>query len=61
MATGEPKLYSDVSGGVNLQSAPYLLKENQCRDARNVHSTTVGSIKKRPGMVGVLSDTTPVS
>ena len=59
MATGEPNLYSDFSGGVNFQSAPYLLKENQCRDARNVHSTTVGSIKKRPGMVGVLSDSTP--
>lgn len=60
MATGEPNLYADFSGGINLMSGPYLLKESECRDARNVHSTPTGSILKRPGMVSVLDDSTPL-
>lgn len=60
MATGQPVLYQDFRGGVNLQSGPYLLEESQCRDARNVHSTTIGSIRKREGMV-TLSDETALA
>lgn len=57
MATGEPNLYANFSGGVNLQSAPYLLDETQAQDARNVHSTQIGSIRKREGLVTLTEDT----
>ena len=57
MATGEPNLYSDFSGGVNLQAAPYLLDESQAQDAMNVHATAqIGSLHKREGIVLLADD-----
>lgn len=49
MARGNPVVYSDFSGGVNLAAAPYLLDENQCQDARNVTVGATNSLLKRPG------------
>ena len=49
MARGNPIVYSDFSGGVNLAAAPYLLAENQCQDARNVTVGATNSLLKRPG------------
>lgn len=57
MATGQPSLYADFSGGVNLQSGPYLLTENQCQDCRNVRSLRDGSIEKRNGFTTVADST----
>jgi hypothetical protein len=57
VATGQPSLYADFSGGVNLQSGPYLLAENQCRDCRNVRSFRDGSIEKRNGFTTVADST----
>lgn len=49
MASGDPTVLNDFRRGVNLQTGPYLLESSEARDARNVHGTVVGSIKKRPG------------
>jgi len=49
MARGNPVVYSDFSGGVNLAAAPYLLAENQCQDARNLTVGATNSLRKRPG------------
>lgn len=49
MARGEPVIYSDFSGGINAEGAPYLLAENQCRSALNVRTSPLGSVKKRNG------------
>lgn len=48
---GEEQVYFDFSGGVNLAAAPYLLAENQARDALNVHTDTQGVIRKRNGFI----------
>lgn len=48
---GAPLVYSDFSGGLNTQDAPYLLTGNQCRDALNVHTSASGDIEKRNGFV----------
>jgi hypothetical protein len=42
-------IYNDFSGGVNLKAAPYLLQENQARDALNVHSNSLSQLRKRRG------------
>lgn len=46
---GARELYLDFSGGVNLETAPYLLADNQARDALNVQTTATGQIRKRNG------------
>lgn len=45
--------YTDFSGGLNTQAAPYLLQGNQCREALNVHTSAAGDIEKRNGFVTV--------
>lgn len=49
MARGNPVVYQQLNGGVNLEAAPYLLTESQCRDCRNVTGTSIGSVRKRDG------------
>ena len=49
MASGDPTVLNDFRRGVNLQTGPYLLESSEARDARNVHGTVIGSIRKRPG------------
>jgi hypothetical protein len=39
----------DFSGGINTKAAPYLVGKNECRDARNVVTTSRGSVRKRDG------------
>lgn len=46
---GNPLLVADFQGGVDTKAAPFLVRGNECRDCRNVLSTTTGSIKKRNG------------
>lgn len=48
---GWPITYSDFSGGLNTQAAPYLLEGNQCREALNVHTSLSGDLEKRNGFV----------
>lgn len=48
---GWPISYTDFSGGLNTQAAPYLLQGNQCREALNVHTSLSGDIEKRNGFV----------
>jgi hypothetical protein len=52
---GEEQVYLDFSGGVNLAAAPYLLAENQARDARNVHTDSQGQVRKRNGFTNLVS------
>jgi hypothetical protein len=53
MATGNPVLYTDFSGGLNLQAGPYLLEDNQCQDCRNVYANKAGALTKRYGSTRV--------
>jgi hypothetical protein len=46
---GTPVRFVDFRGGVNTASSPYLVDQKEARDARNVVSTTRGSIRKRDG------------
>jgi hypothetical protein len=46
---GRTVTVADFSGGVDLQAAPYHLKDNQARDARDVRSTVRGALRKRDG------------
>src|SRR4051812_29192810 len=46
---GTPDRFTDFRHGVDLKAAPYLVAKNEARDARNVVSTTRGSIRKRDG------------
>lgn len=46
---GSPILFQNFVGGVNALDAPYNLKNNEARDARNVVSTVRGAIRKRDG------------
>ena len=46
---GNPLRFTNFTGGVNTNDAPYLVAENECRDCRNVISSARGSVKKRPG------------
>jgi hypothetical protein len=39
----------DFSGGIDTKAAPYLVAKNEARDARNVVTTTRGSVRKRDG------------
>jgi hypothetical protein len=49
---GAPQVYNDFSGGVNLDAAPYLIEDNQARDALNVHTDfQTGQLRKRHGLV----------
>lgn len=57
MARGSVTNYIDFSGGVNPGSGEYLLAENQAKDARNFHTTPIGSLKKRNGFT-TANDTT---
>lgn len=57
MATGEPSVFSDFKGGVNLVAGPYLVEDTEARDARNVHGSVIGSIRKRPGFEKLGTDT----
>ena len=43
-------MHGDFRGGLNTKAAAYLLEPTQCRDCRNVQSTTTGAIVKRPGV-----------
>lgn len=43
------QVFKGLVGGVNLLDAPYDLKDNEARDARNVVSTLKGAIRKRDG------------
>jgi hypothetical protein len=49
MATGNPVLYTDFSGGLNLEAGPYLAEDNQCQDCRNVYANRTGALNKRNG------------
>jgi hypothetical protein len=49
MATGNPVLYTDFSGGLNLEAGPYLLEDNECQDCRNVATNKNGALIKRNG------------
>ena len=46
---GQPVRYIDFRGGLNTLDSDYLVGENECRDCRNVVSSTRGSIRKRDG------------
>lgn len=46
---GQPVRYTDFHGGVNTKAGAYLVADNECRDCRNVVSTTRGSVRKRNG------------
>jgi hypothetical protein len=46
---GTPIPNTDFTGGINTKAAPYLVAQNEARDARNVVSTVRGSVKKRNG------------
>ena len=46
---GQPVRYIDFRGGLNTLDSDYLVGENECRDCRNMVSTTRGSIRKRDG------------
>lgn len=46
---GQPVRFVDFRGGVNTKAAPYLVDQTEARNARNVVSTTRGSIRKRDG------------
>lgn len=49
---GAPAIFEQPGrGGVNLQDAPYTLKDYEARDARNVVSTSRGAVRKRDGAV----------
>jgi hypothetical protein len=39
----------DFSGGINTKDAAYLVAKNEARDARNVVTTSRGSVRKRDG------------
>jgi hypothetical protein len=49
MATGDPVIYMDFSGGLNLEAGPYLLNDNECQDSRDVVASKSGALKKRLG------------
>jgi hypothetical protein len=49
MAYGKPNAYLDFSGGLNLEAGPYVLKDNECQDCRDVHANKEGSLVKRNG------------
>ena len=49
MATGNPVIYTDFSGGLNLEAGPYLLEDNQCQDCRDVYANRSGALTKRNG------------
>jgi hypothetical protein len=53
MATGNPVLYTDFSGGLNLEAGPYLAEDNQCQDCRNVYANRTGALNKRNGSTRV--------
>lgn len=46
---GQPVRYIDFRGGLNTLDQDYLVAENECRDCRNIVSTSRGSIRKRDG------------
>lgn len=46
---GNPYVFSDFRGGVNLKAAPYSIDSGQNREALNMNSTITGSMKKRNG------------
>lgn len=48
---GAPSVYTDFSGGVNLEADPYLLETNEARDAINVRTQANGQLRKRNGFV----------
>lgn len=49
---GTSAIFSEPGrGGVNLQDAPYLLKDFEARDARNMVGSTRGAVRKRAGAV----------
>jgi hypothetical protein len=49
MTTPKRERFVDFRGGVNTKSSPYLVDQKEARDARNVVSTTRGSVRKRDG------------
>lgn len=58
MARGSSTNYIDLSGGVNPNAGPYLLAENQAKDARNFHTTPIGSLRKREGFSSLATPAT---
>lgn len=46
---GNPARFSDFTGGLNTDAQPYLVGNTECRDCRNVLSTSRGSVVKRDG------------
>jgi hypothetical protein len=52
---GTPARFVDFRGGVNTKASPYLVDQKEARDARNVVSTTRGSIRKRDGCQTLLT------
>ncbi len=58
MARGSTQNSIDFGGGVNPNAAPYLLAENQAKDARNFRTTPIGSLRKREGFTALASPNT---
>lgn len=48
---GQPQLYTDFGGGLHSRAAPYVLEDNECREALNVQSTVTRAITKRNGLL----------
>ena len=46
---GQPFVFSDYSGGVDRESAPYAIDATRARDLLNVSTSPVGSVRKRNG------------
>lgn len=44
------KLQLNLSGGMNVQTSPLIIKDNECELALNYHLDVVGSLRKRSGM-----------
>jgi hypothetical protein len=49
MATGEPVVYMDFTGGIHLDESTYLIADKECYDARNVTTKQHGELTKRDG------------
>ena len=42
--------YLDLSGGMDAQTSPLFIKNNECELIQNYHLDNVGSLTKRPGI-----------
>lgn len=57
------KPYIDLSGGMNINTSPLFMKENECEVIQNYHLDILGSLTKRPGiayLIGQITDNIPI-